>query len=258
MDKILAIALTTYRELMRSKILYLVIFFSMILVGVSALFGIVTIGDQVKVIKDFGLMTISLFSTAFAIISGTALLSKELSRKTIYNILAKPVQRWQFLLGKYLGMWGTASTLVLMMAGGLLVFLSFFENGVDFLLIQAIISIIFELIIVCAAAIFFSAIVVTPVLAGMFTVAVFIAGRSCEYILYFIREGLVSSEFAKQALRVTYLALPHLDMLHISNDVVYGVGQSFGFFVISFLHAVGYAAVLLTLAQIIFRRREFN
>jgi len=88
MMKILYIGINTYRESVRSKILYSLIFFAVIVVCVSAFFGSVTIGDQVKVIKDFGLFAISLFSAAYAVISGSALLSKELSKKiNEYRIL---------------------------------------------------------------------------------------------------------------------------------------------------------------------------
>ena len=258
MSKTFMIALTTYRELVRSRILFVVIFFAVILVAVSALFGTVTIGDQIKIVKDFGLMSISLCSTAFAMISGTALLNKELSRKTIYNILAKPVERWDFIVGKYLGMLATATLLVVLMSLGLELFLLALEGHFSALVLEAALFIVFELIIICAAAIFFSSIVVTPVLAGLFTFGIFVAGRSCEYLLYFLYHEETQSVFARTLLQLSYLALPHLDRLNISDNAVYGVGVSLAYVVLSLLHAVGYAAAMLVFAHLIFSRRDFN
>ena len=86
LDKVMNIALNTVRETIRSKILYSLFFFLILLLAVSAFFGTVTIGDQEKVIKDFGLFALSLFSVLYAVISGSLLLAKELQRKTLYNL----------------------------------------------------------------------------------------------------------------------------------------------------------------------------
>lgn len=257
MNNLYYIALNTFRESIRSKILYSVLFFAFILVGVSALLGSVTIGDQVKVIKDFGLFSISLFSVLYAAISGGTLLHKELSRRTVYNILAKAVERWQFVMGKYIGMLFTVSAITALMACGLTFFVYFFEHKFDVLIIVASLHVIFELVIICACAMFFSAIVVTPLFVGVFTFGVFLAGRSSEYLLYFINDenkgSLLASIFTGM-----YHLIPHLDKINISNNVVYGIDSSFAVTLASAGYAFSYAAVLLILACLIFSRREFN
>jgi ABC-type transport system involved in multi-copper enzyme maturation permease subunit len=257
MRKVLAIALTTFRESIRSKILYSVLFFAAAMVLVSAMFGTVTIGDQVRVIKDFGLMSVSLFPVAFAVIAGTALLSKELAKKTIYNILAKPVERWQFVWGKYLGMLATTAAMTLAMGAGLIMFVAIFETRIDVPMLQGFLFSIFELIIVCAAAIFFSSIVVTPLLSGLFTFGVFLAGRSAEYLLFFIKERGLSGPLAS-LMKALYAVLPHLDRLNLSDRLVYGETASAEYTALCGVYALGYAAVLLIVAGIIFNRREFN
>ena len=259
MDKIKAIALATFRESVRSKVLYAVLFFAAFLLLVSTFFGTVTIGDQVKVIKDFGLFSISIFSVAFAVISGASLLSKELTKKTIYNILSKSVYRWQFLAGKYLGMLITAFSLVIMMGVALIVYMYFFERRVDFLILDALLYMVLELIVICAAAIFFSSIVVTPLLSGLFTFGLFLAGRSTEYLLYFVRNGDLAGAPASM-LKGLNAILPNLDKLYVANEVVYANVEALTAARLFWctLYAVGYAAMLLTAANIIFTRREFN
>ena len=256
MGKIFSIALNTFRESVRSKILYSIMFFALVLVAVSAFFGTVTIGDQVMVIKDFGLMSISLFSVAFAVISGSTLLYKELSKKTVYNILAKPVSRAQFVLGKYLGMYVTVAVLASLMGLGLSLFVSMFEGRADMLLFEAYFYILLELLIVCAAAMFFSSIVVTPMLSGLFTFGVFLAGRSAAQMLYFVSPQ--SDSLGATAIRFLCSILPRLDILNVGNDLVYGASISKDHLLWAVLYALAYSGVLLILASVIFKRREFN
>jgi len=251
------IALNTYRELVRSKVLYSVLCFAALMVLASSLFGSVTIGDQVRVIKDFGLMSISLFSVAYAVISGSSLLHKELEKKTIYNILSKPVLRSEFVLGKYFGMLVTTSLMALLMATGLSAFAFLFEGSFDVLLFTATSYMILELVIVCAAALFFSSVVVTPMLAGIFTFCIFLAGRSVSYLHFFMTEG-EEQGLVTYAMDALYLILPHLDQLNIMNDVVYGIQPEAGHFFWSLIYSASYAAVLLILASVMFQKREFN
>lgn len=254
-----SIAINTFRQLVRGKVLYLVFFFAALVIIVASLFGSVTIGDQIMVVKDFGLFAISLFSVIFAVIAGAALLQKELAQKTIYNILSKPVPRWKFVVGKFSGMVLTSWLLVLMMACALQIYLFAFEGAVDTAMFWAYINIACEAALICAAAIFFSSLVVTPVLSGLFTFGLFLAGRSVEYLLYFIAEGQVS-EFGASILKGLYFVLPHLNQLSISAEVA---SSSLGFeplwfSVWSVLYTAGYSGVLLILAALIFERRDFN
>jgi ABC-type transport system involved in multi-copper enzyme maturation permease subunit len=257
MSKILAIARTTFYELVRSKVLYSVLFFSVLLLSLSAFFGTVTIGDRIKVIKDFGLFSLSLFSVAFATISGATLLAKELSKKTIYNILAKSVTRSEFVWGKYIGMCLTALTLALLLSLALLIFLLLFDANFELAMIQACIHICFELFIVCACAIFFSSIVITPTLNGLFTFMLFLAGRSRDYLLTLANsEGVIKP--VSSLLRFIYWLLPPLDIVNISNGAVYGQSIPASMSGWCLIYSLAYSAILLLLATTIFSRREFN
>jgi ABC-type transport system involved in multi-copper enzyme maturation permease subunit len=257
LSKVNAIALTTFRESIRSKILYSFFGFAIFLVLVSSLFSATTIGDQVKLLKDFGLFVTSLFSIAFVVVSGSTLLAKELSKKTVFNILAKPVYRWEFLAGKFLGMAVTAGSMIALMGASLMAYIAIFEGHVDWNLAQAFLFMGLELLIVCAIAIFFSSIVVTPMLVGMFTFGAFLAGRSVTYLAQFARDTEMP-EMLRIISQALYWVFPHLDKLYIGNDVVYGFSANFELFVSSICYAVGYAAVMLVLASVIFNKREFN
>lgn len=237
--------------------MYSVLFFAAFVIAIAALFGTVTIGDQLRIIKDFGLFSISLFTVGYAVIVGATLLHKELARKTVYNILAKPVHRHEFLLGKFGGMLFTALIMILTMGLGLVVFLWLFSGVIDWRLSQALYFIFLELVIICAFSIFFSSIVVTPLLAGLFTFGMFLAGRSAEYVLILIDKMELQGASAA-AMKGVYWAMPHLHQMYISNTVVYGQTLSLQDTAWFSLYALSYAAALLALATIFFSRREFN
>ncbi|MCB0317716.1 MAG: ABC transporter permease subunit [Bdellovibrionales bacterium] len=257
MQNIITVALNTYRQSIRSKILYTLFIFAIILVLISALFGSVTIGEQSKVIKDFGLFSISLFTVAYIVIAGSALLHKELSKKTIDSILSKAVYRWEFLIGKYFGMLLIVCIMILLMGLGLFGFSLLFDGAHNLLLFQAYYYQFLELLIICAAAIFFSSIVVTPLLSGLFTLGIFIAGRSITYLLYFVQTGDLKG-FAANFLKTLNFILPNLNKLNINNEIVYGYSMNMEHMIWSSLYAISYSLVLLSLAMLFFSRREFN
>jgi Cu-processing system permease protein len=252
LEHLTTLGVATFREAIRNRILYSIGFFVIATVALSTWLGSVTVGGQVKVVKHFGLTNVSLATVIYSIIAGATFLAKELSRKTIYNLLSKPLSRLDFLLGKFLGLTSTGCTLVLMM-GTLIFFYSWVVEGAfDFNLLQPLYFMCLEVAIVCAAIIFFSSIVVTPVLSGLFTAGFFIAGRCSDYILSFVELSQ-----AKAAL-LAYWFLPHLSLLFTADDAVAGNLRTSSEMVLATLYAFTYSLLLLALASIPFSRRHFN
>lgn len=255
MRKIFAIALNTAREAVRNRVLYSFLFFAVLMVAVAAMFGAASIGDQVKYVKDFSLMSVSLFGVIIAIVLGVNLLHQELGKKTILNILSKPVARWQFVVGKFFGLLATLTLIVAMMSAAVVGCIAFVTGRFDGGLIVASFAAFLEVMVVIAVAIFFSSLVVTPSLAGMFTAAVFVAGRSASYLLYF-RKGEFPPivEIAATAL---YWVLPRLDRFTIADQVVYGIVPDPAYLLYLTAYAAAYSGILLILSIGLFSRREF-
>jgi len=266
MNKILTIATNTFREAIRNKILYSVIFFGLLLMGVAAVFGAVTIGDTVKVIKDFGLFSLSFFGAIITIVSGVNLLSKELKQKTIYNILSKPVARWEFILGKYLGLCLTVQVLVGLMGLGLIALSSIYSGQVEWLLFQGILYVFLEVMVIAAVALFFSSVVVTVTLTGLFTLATYIAGRSISEMKFFLSSSTGASNIGASnteasplmsiVVQVFDYILPDLSIFNIANTIVYGQSVSAGNFLNSLGYAVLYSGTVLAIGAYIFSKRE--
>ncbi len=102
--KIYAIAVNTFKEAIRDKIFYSLVFFAGLIIGTSILLSMLTLGEGSKIIADISLAGINFFGVIISIFVGIGLVYKELEKKTIYTIISKPIRRSDFLLGKYLGL----------------------------------------------------------------------------------------------------------------------------------------------------------
>ena len=257
MSKILTLALNTFKESSRSAILYIIIFLALALILLSTFFGAVSVGDMTKVIKDFGLFSMSAFSVVFAVLFGTTLIQKEISLKTSYSVLAKPLTRSQFLVGKFLGLYLSIALIVLVIGLILSCYVFIFEAKLDTSLFIAYLYILLEAAILSAAVIFFSAIVITPILSGIFTLILFIVGRSIDAISFFIDDGIATG-LAANILEIFQILLPNLSKVYISDSIVHGNVPGFDYVLLSVSYCLGYTALLLMIASVIFKRRELN
>jgi len=98
------VAANVFKESVRDRVPYNLVLFAILLISSSYLLGQLTAGQDVKIIKDLGLAATSLFGLFIAVFIGIGLVSKEVDRRSIYPLLAKPVSRTQFIVGKYAGL----------------------------------------------------------------------------------------------------------------------------------------------------------
>lgn len=115
MLRIWAIAINTFREAVRDKVLYGVLGFASAVLLFTLALAELSLNQERRIVFDLGLASISLFSVVIAIFLGSSLLYKEIERKTLYVILPKPIRRHEFLLGKYLGIAVTAAVFIAIM-----------------------------------------------------------------------------------------------------------------------------------------------
>ncbi len=113
--RIYAIALNTYREAVRDRVLFGVLALAAAVLTMTLALGELSLDQQMRVVTDLGLASISLFSVVVAIFLGSSLLYKEIERKTLYVILPKPIARFEFLLGKYFGIVATCAVFIAIM-----------------------------------------------------------------------------------------------------------------------------------------------
>src|SRR2546428_10599829 len=150
MNRITVIAMNTFRETLRDKILYNLVFFGLLLIGSSILLSTLTIGEQVKIIQDIGLASINVFGVIIAIFVGIGLVSKEIEKRTIFTIIAKPVPRYLYLLGKYSGLALTLLVNIGIMAAGFFLTILVSKAGLSLALLKAGGLIFMELLVITA------------------------------------------------------------------------------------------------------------
>jgi ABC-type transport system involved in multi-copper enzyme maturation permease subunit len=262
------IAVNVFRESVRDKVLYNLVLFAIVLMAASYVIGQITAGQDVKIIKDLGLGATSLFGLFIAVFIGIGLVSKEVERRSIYNLLSKPVHRYQIVLGKYLGLVLTLAVNVAVMAAALFAVLYFMSWDIpadvqsawdsvalDPRLLQAVILILVELMIVTAIALCFSTFS-TPLLSAAFTVGIVIAGHFSTDLRNF--DQVVDSAAAAGVARAVYWILPNLSQFDVKNDVVHGVRVPLGYMGVATAYAALYIAALLVVSSLVFSRRDFK
>ncbi len=263
-----AIAINVFRESVRDKVLYNLVLFAVLMTGASYLIGQLTAGQDVKIIKDLGLSATSVFGLFIAVFIGIGLVSKEVERRSIYSLLAKPIRRYELVIGKYLGLTFTLAVNVAVMAAAIYVVLAFFAwraspaeaagweaPALDPALMKAVALIFVELMLVTAVALFFSTFS-SPMLSAAFTFGLYIVGHFSTDLRNF--QQVVDSPSAARLARGLYWVLPNLAQFDIKAEVVHGVHVPAGYLAITAAYGVIYIAVLLAIAALVFSRRDFK
>jgi len=248
-----AIASNTFREAVRSRIFYILTAFAAAMILFSAVMGMLTIGSRAKIILDMGLTVTSFITVMTAIFVGIGLVFTEVEKKTIYNVLSKPLHRAHFVLGRYLGLMAVLAVNLagmLLLLSALLLFFGGFRPG----LFAAGAFIYLELAVVTAIALFFSS-VTSPVVSAICTVAFYIVGHTSSAFLETLSPRLAPG-FGRTAAEGLFHLLPDLNMLNLTDAVSYDLPIAPGFVVRAVLYAVVTVVFLITAACMAFSRRD--
>ncbi len=253
--KIKAIAVNTFKESARNKMFYLLVFFGIFFALSSKLISFLTLGDAMKVLKDTGLAAINFFCIVIAIFTGINLVYKEIEKKTVFNILSKPVSRDQFIIGKFLGLALTMLTALAAMAVIFFLLVLASGGGFDLMIILYFFMLFLELLVIVAISLFFSSFT-TPILSFIFTVSLYLIG----HIMWTFNEfkAILKVPFWKYFTQGLYYLLPNLDKFNIKNEVVLNTALDPWTIFFSVLYALAYILALLAVTILIFRKRDFQ
>ena len=260
--RIWAIALNTFREAARIRVLYGVL---LLVVGANlfAIFlGEMSVDQGARVARDVGLAGISIFGAFTAIYLGVAMLYAEIQRRTVHGIVSKPIERWEFVVGKYGGMVLTLSVLVALFAAAMMGLLAMQGIAISSAVVKAIVLAWFEVMTVAAIAVFFSSFS-TPFLSGLFAAGLFVVGRLTPEMEESLR-GQDASGWSRAVMKAALEVVPDLHLFSVSGRVIEGQHVSVNGDFVSWGYvatACGYGllwiAGLLVLASAIFSRRDF-
>ena len=232
------IAFAVFRESVRDRVPYSLVGFALLVMGASYLIGQITAGQDVKIIKDLGLAAMSLVGLFIAIFIGIGLVSKELERRSVYSLIAKPVRRSELIVGKYAGLVLTiAINLAVMTVVWYLVlgYMSWMEteafkksweaSATDPRMLVAVYLIIVQLMLVIAIALFFSTFA-EPLWAAVFTLGLYVAGHFSADLKHF--DLVVGDSPLRTITSGLYYLLPNMAMFDVKNAVVHAPAGAAG------------------------------
>ena len=255
--RIYHIATNTFREAVRDRVLYNLIAFALLLTGAAVLVGQVSIEIERLVVVNLGLTAVSLFGIVIAILIGIGLVSKEIDKRTLYTVLSRPVQRWEFIAGKFFGLTGTLVVNTLLMSVGVfgaLLYVSHTLGAADVSVLVATYFIVLQFIIVVALALFFSSFS-SPLLSAVFSFSLFVIGTFSEDLRGFARMAHGIVQWVATA--VAYL-VPNFSALNVISRVAHGEAIAGQLIVFNTLYAFTYTLAVLAAAAMIFERRSLK
>jgi len=253
--RLLSIAANTFRETVRNKILYVILAFALVVIGLTWFLADLSMGELSRIVADVGLASIHLFGVTIAVFLGITLVSQEMERKTIYLVLSKPVPRWEFVLGKAAGLCSTILLTTSVMTVTLFVVYGVYSGKAESGILLASAGVYLELVLLVCLATLFSTFT-TPTLSAMFTLALFLIGHLSRSL--FVLGGQAKSAGARAAASFLFYILPNLEIFNWKNGVVYGDVRSPAVLLPAAGYLVCYGAAVLLLACLLFSRKDFK
>ncbi len=252
------VAINTFREAVRDRVLYNLVLFALLMIGAAILVGEISVGIERLVIINLGLTAISIFGLVMAIFIGVGLVYKEIEKRTLYSLLAKPIRRWEFLVGKYAGLLLTLAVNTAFMTLGLAAALFYvgrhFERS-DTSILVAIYFILLEFALVTALALFFSCFS-SPMLSTLYTLGIYITG-------VFANDIRTVGDFTQNPVllavtRSIYYLVPNFHNFNAIAVAAHGSTIPFSLVWQNTLYAALYVTLLLIAASAVFSHRNLK
>jgi len=254
-QRITTIASNTIREAIRNKVLYALVFFAVLLIGVGVVLSTLSYVEQERIIQDVGLSAIRLFSALIAIFLGVGLIHKEVDRRTIYTIVTKSVARWEFLLGKYFGLVAMVWMQVVIMSAAFLAVSWLTGAPLHVQHLYALLLTGGEVALLVAIATFFSAFT-TPMLASFFTGGFYVVGHLTRDLKQLGSQSDVES--VKTAANVLYRLLPDLESFNLTIEALHDLPVSPTEVWAPLAYGAFYVMLVLIAGSVVFHFKDFR
>lgn len=253
MNRILAVAQNTFRESVRDKVLYVLLFFAGVTILGSKALGWISIGQDIKIVKDISLAAISLFGVLIAIFVGTSLVYKEIDKRTLYTIISQPMHRFEFILGKYCGLMALLLAVTLIMTGVTAAYVLLLGGDLEAMFFVAVLLIFWKLLLVTALAVLLSTLT-SPILGAVIVFSVYVFGHATG--VFHDLPPQFDGTFAKQVLEIAYYVFPNLSNFDVRSEAANGVPVAAAYVLWTLAYGLAYTAVLLLLAAMAFEEKD--
>jgi ABC-type transport system involved in multi-copper enzyme maturation permease subunit len=252
------LAIVTVREALRRKLAVNLLVFALALVTASVIISTLTFGEQYRVIVSIALSAMEVFGTLIAAFLGAALVAGDVERRTVFPIVAKPVSRAQYVVGRYLGLVTTTTLNLAVMAAVFVAVLAYYTKGLGFVaqtpIVATLLALALQFAMIAAIAVLFSSFT-SATLASIFTLSLVVAGHvASDLVRYWSREGAVAGWVGK----ALFVAVPNLEALNLKEAMVYKDALPAGTTALAFAYGVLYCAGVVAVASAVFTRRDLR
>ncbi|MEM9273137.1 MAG: ABC transporter permease subunit [Cyanobacteria bacterium P01_F01_bin.143] len=253
--RVLTIAKNSFQEVIRDRILYFIGFFALLLILAQRIIPQIAAGTDEKILLDFGIGAIAILTVVIAIFVGTALINKEIEKRTLLMLIPKPISRSELIVGKHLGLLAVLAITVSIM---MVLYLGMLQaSGISYPVTALIISAVYlliELALIIAVAIAFG-VFTSSILATLLSFGVYLMGHFSQDL---VELGKLSENPGIERLTTSlYLVLPDLSRLDLKNEAVYGLLPSSGDLLAHAIYGILYTILLLVVAITVFSQKEF-
>lgn len=249
------IALNTFKEIVRNKFLYVIIIFAFLFIIFSLSLGKLTIGEDQKVITDFWIAMIEIFWLIGVLFVWSQLLFKEIEGKTIFLILSKPIQRYEFILGKFFGFAWVIALITFLQSFLYIIVLLIKSIPLEWLIFYALFFIFLKLLILIAVVLFFSTFI-SPMLTIIVSIMVYFVGHSFSLILDLVNKAQIA--VLQIFVKVLHVLFPPFEALNLKDYIWSFASFSFWYITMNTLYAVLYLVGILFFTILIFNKKKFE
>ena len=251
--RILAVAINTFREAVRDKILYVLLLFAAATILGSKALGWITIGQDIKVVKDISLASISVFGALIAIFVGTSLVYKEIDKRTIYTILSRPLWRFEFILGKFLGLSMVLAVVTLIMTAMAASYVVVIGGSVGLVFFQSVLLIYWKLLIVTALSVLLSSLA-SPILGALVVFSAYVFGHATSILIDLPPQ--LQDTWAEKILLLMYYVFPNFSHFDITSEAANGEPVAAAYILWAVVYGTAYTAMLLIFATLAFENKD--
>lgn len=249
-----AIALNTFRETIRDRVLGVIVVFALIMIMGGLWLGSVSLGQQGRMMMDFGLVAVTFFGLIVAVFIAASLVHKEVEKRTVFVLFSKPISRAGFIAGKFFGLCSTMAVVLAGMGAFLFLLVWAVAHEPSGMLLVAVVMVYVQLLAVMAVTMFFSTLG-SAILSAVLGICVFVAGQLSHNVLALSRLG--HGALAEAFSWVVYVLIPNLSAVDVKAAVVGESTLAWGQIALWTAYLLAYVVVVLVLATLVFRRKEF-
>jgi Cu-processing system permease protein len=253
-NQLLAIMTNTFKETIRDRVLAVIVVFALLMIVGGLWLGSISLGEQGRMMTDFGLVAITFFGLVVAVFVAAGLVHKEVEKRTVFVLFSKPVSRPAFIGGKFLGLCGTMAVVLAGMGVFLFALVWVLDGHPSGMVLVATVMIYVQLLAVMAVTIFVST-MGSAVLASVLGICVFIAGQLSHNVLALTRLG--KSPFTEALSWVVYVVIPNFSAVDVKAGAVGEQTIAWSQIGLWVVYLLAYMVVVLALAAVVFRRKEF-